>query len=121
MRFARWVYAIAGVLGILMVTPMFFREGEMAPDNSFPIFYYGFAAVTLAWQVLFLLLATDPLRHRPLMPASLLEKGGFVLVVLWLYAGGRVTDPMWLFAAAIDGVLGVLFAAAYIATRSRPV
>lgn len=119
MRVARWIYAIAGVVGIFLVAPMFFQEGQTAPDNPYPVMYYGFAQLALVWQVLFLVLATDPLRYRPMMPVTMLEKFGFVAVILWLYFSGRPTGSMWLSAAAVDGTLGVLFVVAYIATRGQ--
>jgi hypothetical protein len=74
--------------------------------------------VTLAWQVAFLIIARDPVRFRPLMIPSILEKLGYVATVAVLYARGRIF-PEDASAAAPDLLLGVLFIVAFARTRSR--
>jgi hypothetical protein len=53
MRFARWVFLLSGVSGILLVTPPYFLERQTgedyAPPVTHPEYYYGFLGVTLAW------------------------------------------------------------------------
>jgi hypothetical protein len=44
-----------------------------------PKFYYGFAGVTLTWQVVFPLIARDPARYRVMIIPSILEKFSYVL------------------------------------------
>jgi hypothetical protein len=94
MRFAQWVFRIAGGIGLLEIVPLYFYEAQLAQDMppalTHPEYYYGFAGVTLAWQVAFLVIASDPLRYRPLMPVAMLEKAGFVLAAFWLLAQGRL-------------------------------
>jgi hypothetical protein len=120
MRFARLVFAFAGILGLLLVTPGLFAidmVGERFPPVvTHPDFYYGFLTVTLAWQVAFLIIATNPVRYRPLMLAAMLEKFPYVAMLLILYSRGQLAAPQ-LAAVAIDGSLGVLFVAAYFKTR----
>ncbi|NTU82319.1 MAG: hypothetical protein HGA45_23570 [Chloroflexales bacterium] len=123
MRFATRVYTIAGIIGLIEILPMYLSEGMLGrmfpPAIRHPEFYYGFAGVTLAWQVLFLMLARDPLRYRPLMLPTVLEKAGYVVAALVLVAQGRMAVGM-LGTVAIDAVLGVLFLAAYLRTgRAR--
>jgi hypothetical protein len=64
MTFSRRVFACAGVWGVLVVTPLSFlfeTMGRQAPPAiTHPEFYYGFAGITLAWQVVFLVIASDP-------------------------------------------------------------
>lgn len=119
MRFATRVYTIAGIIGLIEILPMYLSEGMLGrmfpPAITHPEFYYGFAGVTLAWQVLFLMLARDPLRYRPLMLPTVLEKAGYVVAALVLVAQGRMAVGM-LGTVAIDAVLGVLFLAAYLRT-----
>jgi hypothetical protein len=121
MRFARWVFGISGVLGILMVAPAYFLEVKLGQDYPPPInhpeYFYGFVGVTLAWQILFVIIATDPIRLRPAMPAAVCEKLFFVLAVPVLYWQGRV-PVIWLGAVAFDGTWMVLFAVAYWVTRA---
>src|SRR5262249_1395600 len=105
MHFARWVFVLAGASGILMVAPMYWEERffqEYPPAINRPEFYYGFAGVTLAWQVLFLVIGYDPVRYRPAMLPATLEKACFALAIPVLYAAGRVTE-VWLGFAALDG------------------
>lgn len=120
MRFARRVYAIAGIYGILVLLPGFFlldRVGrDMPPPVTHPEYYYGFYGVTLVWQLAFLLIARDPARYRPLMPVAVLEKAAWVAAVGLLASAGQVAPPVIMFAG-IDAVLGVLFAIAYFRTR----
>ena len=115
MRLARWVFRVAGLYGIFVAAPMFFLERQMAPGATHPVFFYAWVSVNLAWQVLFVVLSTDPMRYRPMMPVCVLEKAAAVVAIPWLYVVGRV-EGMWLGAAAVDLVFAVLFVAAYGAT-----
>ena len=71
MRLARWIFLIAGIYGVLVITPFYFLEDQIGRDYppaiTHPDVYYGFIGVTLAWQIAFLVIATHPLRLRPLM------------------------------------------------------
>ena len=92
-RFARWVFLLAGIVGVLEVVPLYFMENMIGrtqpPPINHPGFYYGFVGVALAWQVAFLIIARDPLRYLPLMPALFLEKLLYPVAVFALYAQGR--------------------------------
>ncbi|MCE7985007.1 MAG: hypothetical protein DYG89_27855 [Caldilinea sp. CFX5] len=122
MRFATWVFRIAGVIGLLQIVPLYFYEAQLARDMppalTHPEYYYGFLGVTLAWQVAFLVIASEPLRYRPLMPVAMLEKAGFVLATFWLFTQGRLPTLM-LAAGVIDLIYGLFFVAAYLATRTH--
>lgn len=119
MRFARRVYAIAGIYGILVLLPGFFLLERVSRDTppavTHPEYYYGFYGVTLVWQFAFLLISRDPARYRPLMPITVLEKAAWVVTVGWLASAGLAAAPVVLFAA-IDALFGVLFAIAYLRT-----
>jgi len=115
MRFARWVFRVAGLYGILVVAPMLFMEHRIAPGAAHPVFFYAWISVNLAWQVLFLVLSANPTRYRPMMLVCVLEKATAVVAIPWLYAVGRV-GGMWLGAALVDLVFAVLFVAAYRVT-----
>ena len=119
MRFARWVFRVAGLYGIAVVAPMLLMESRLAPGAVYPVFFYGWVSVALAWQVLFLVVSTDPSRYRPMMLVCVLEKAGAVVAIPWLHFVGRV-GGMWLGAAATDAVFAVLFVAAYRAARALP-
>jgi hypothetical protein len=118
MRFAKWVFLLAGVSGCVMVLPMYLEQRffqEDPPAINRPEFYYGFVGVTLAWQLLFLVIASDPARYRPAMLPAMVEKVSFAVAVPILYAVGRVS-AMWVGFAAMDGTWLVLFAVAYLRT-----
>jgi hypothetical protein len=119
MRFAKRVFVIAGVWGLLIVPPMFFVrtafERQYPPVNTHPEFYYGFAGVTTAWQLAFLVIGSDPVRFRPLMWAAIAEKVAWVTTVLTLFLLGQLASGMLVFGG-IDLFLGVLFVLAFVKT-----
>ena len=106
----------AGFCGLLVLAPQYFLEAktgrDFPPPITHPEFYYGFIGVTLAWQVLFLLLSTDQTRYRTLIIPAALEKAGCVIAAAVLFLQHRVASLM-LGHATIDLVLGILFIAAY--------
>jgi len=111
-RFARWVFLIAGITGIIEIVPLFFLEAMIGrtqpPPITHPEYYYGFVGVVFAWQVAFFIIARDPVRYRPLMPALFLEKLLYPIAVLTLYAQQRVHSQM-LGGAMLDLIWLVLF------------
>ena len=120
MKFAKVVFRVAGIYGLLVLVPQFFLEGKIGRDAPPPIthpeFFYGFICVAVAWQVLFLVLSTDPVRYRPMMIPAMLEKIGFPIAVVVLYLQDRLAPTIFAPAAA-DLVLLVLFALSYRKTR----
>lgn len=119
MTFARWVYRLAGIYGLLVVVPLLFSAEQFGIDHP-PLvthreFYFGFVWVVLAWQIAFLVVATDPVRYRPLMPVSWLEKFPFTIACAWLYAQGELPQP-FVIGASLDFVWGVLFVVAWLKT-----
>ena len=115
-RFARRVYTIAGIYGLIVMFPQYFLEARIGRDNPPPIthpeYFYGFIGIVLAWQLAFLVIARDPARFRALMPVTVLEKLVFAVPAVLLHLGGRVASGVVLFAA-IDLVLALLFLLAY--------
>lgn len=122
MTFAKRVFVGAGVWGILYVMPLYFLFDTIGRLNSLPItypqFYYGFLAVTLAWQGAFIVIGTDPMRFRPLMIVAMVEKFGFIATIGALYLQGRATAAD-VFVVAPDCVLGILFVIAFAMTSAR--
>jgi len=122
MRLARYVFGLGGVFGFLLLAPMLFLEEQVGvaypPPVAHPEFFYGFVGVALAWQVAFLLIATDPIRYRPLMLVGVLEKLGYGVPTWVLYAQGRAPVEV-VIGGSIDLLLGMLFVASWWATRPR--
>ena len=117
MRFARWVFMVAGVLGVIIMIPMYFFEERVGLDHppaiTHPEIYYGFVGVTLAWQLMFLVIAFDPIRYRLAMLPAIVEKLSFVIAILVLCVLGRVSGSVIGFAA-LDAVWMVLFTVAFL-------
>jgi hypothetical protein len=121
MRLAKIVFRVAGIYGFIVLIPQYFTEDktgrDFPPPITHPEFYYGFVGLALTWQLLFLLLSTDPVRYRLMMIPSMFEKIVFVIPVAILYSQHRVS-PVIFGVSLIDLVLGVLFLISYIKTGS---
>jgi hypothetical protein len=119
--FARRVFLAAGVIGLLTLVPQYFMEGRIGRDYPPPIthpeHFYGFVGVGTVWQILFLLIARDPVRLRPAMLAAVLEKLSFGVPVIVLYLQGRL-PAMILGFGLFDLFLGLLFVISYQRTAA---
>jgi hypothetical protein len=122
MRFAKIVFWIAAIWGVLVLAPLYFMfdliSRQDPPVITHPGFFYGFVGAGLVWQFVFVVIATDLTRYRPLMIVSVLEKVSYVTPVAILVAQGRM-HPSDLFFAGSDSLLGVLFVVAYFKTRRQ--
>jgi hypothetical protein len=121
MKFARIVFLFAGVWGLAVVTPLFFLVDvtgrRYSPPSEYPQFFYGFLAVTIAWQIGFLVIGSDPQRFRPLMIPGIFEKMGYVSTLLALYSQGRLSAAD--FSPFVpDFTIGLFFIAAFVKTRT---
>lgn len=116
MKFAKVVFWIAAIWGVLVLTPLFFMFDLIGrtdpPPITHPGFYYGFVTVALAFQFVFLVIARDPVRFRPMMIPSVIEKFSYVIGVVTLFLQHRMKGGDLVFAG-IDALLGVLFLVAF--------
>ena len=98
MKFAKVVFLIAGIWGVLIITPLYFLFDVIGrrdpPAITHPGFYYGFVGAALVWQIAYLLIATAPDRYRPMMIVAALAKFsyGVAVVVLVLQERMHATD-----------------------------
>lgn len=122
MKFAKRVFLISGIYGLIVVLPLYFLEEKTGRDYPPPIthpeYYYGFIGVTAAWQILYLMISTDPVRYRPLMIPPMLAKSSFVVAVMILFFQGRVSSTM-VGASMIDLILVLFFFVSYLRTPKR--
>ena len=123
MRFAKIVFLVAGIHGLLILSPLYFLENrvgrETPPAITHPEYFYGFVGVALAWQVLFLVLSTDPVRYRAMIFPCILEKVTWGTALIVLFLQGRL--PLSAFAiGSPDWIFAFLFLAAYFKTKSAP-
>ncbi|MGH9539651.1 MAG: hypothetical protein ACRD3H_17130 [Terriglobales bacterium] len=122
MKFAKIVFWIAGIWGMLVITPLYFMFGLISrndpPAITHPGFFYGFVGAALAWQIAFFFIAKSPVRYRPLMLPSIVEKFSYSGAVFVLVGQGRMHSSDLVFAV-VDFLLGVLFVIAYVKTPSH--
>ena len=119
MKFARITFLAAAVYGIIFLLPQYFLVSYIGqtdpPPITHPEFFYGFIGVALAFQLVFLIISRDPVRYRPLMLASVVEKFSFGIAAVVLYIQGRLSANM-LGAGSVDLVLGTLFIVSFLKT-----
>jgi hypothetical protein len=122
MKFAKIVFWIAAIWGVLVITPLYFMFGVISrmdpPPITHPGFFYGFVGAALAWQLAFFFIAVDPVRYRPLMLPSIFEKFSYGIAVAALVMQGRMHRQDLVFGCA-DLLLGILFVIAYSGTSVR--
>jgi hypothetical protein len=120
-KFAKYVFISAGVWGIPVLTPFYWLVDvtgrRYTAPTEYPHFFYGFFAITMAWQFAFLVIGSNPVRFRPLMVPSMFEKFSYVVTLVVLYNQARISAAD--FQAAIpDLILGILFVIAFVKTRA---
>jgi hypothetical protein len=91
---------------------------DFPPPITHPEHYYGFIGVALAWQILFLIMARDPVRYRLAMIPATLEKVGFGAATVVLYLQGRLS-PIILLGGVLDLIFALLFVLAFRATAEH--
>ncbi len=123
MKFAKTVFWVAAIWGFLILTPLYFTfdliGSKDPPPITHPAFYYGFVGAALAWQLVFLIVATDPVRFRPIIPAAVVEKFSYGIALIVLHLQGRLHASDLTFAGA-DLLLGILFIVAFVKAKSQP-
>ena len=120
-RFARRVFLAAVIWGAISLLPLPFLKSqiEAGVPIGHPEYFYGFIGVCIAFQLVFFVIARDPVRYRPLMLCAVAEKALFVVPVLALVQAGLAPASLLVFAAA-DTLLLLLFAWAYVRTAAAP-
>ena len=120
MKFARLTFLVAGIYGLIVMLPQYFLEAktgrDFPPAITHPEFFYGFIGITVAWQLLFLVMSRDPLRYRPAIIPAVVEKASFSIAAVVLFLQQRLS-PVALVPVSIDIILGILFIASYVTLR----
>lgn len=114
MMFARMVFTIAALIGFGALVPLYQAGGTPT--------YLGLIGAVAAWQVLFLMIAWQPVRLRLAMIPAALEKLFWLLTMFVLYLRDDVTAFDFVATTAGHTLLGVLFVVAFYRTPrpSRP-
>jgi hypothetical protein len=120
-RFAKIVFFVAGIYGLLILAPIYFMEGkigrETPPAITHPEYFYGFLGAGLAWQVLFLVVSRDPVLYRAMILPSVLEKISYGIALVVLYSQHRLALSV-LSVGSVDWIFAFLFLAAYFKAKS---
>jgi hypothetical protein len=119
-KFAKIVFRVAGIYGLLILTPIYFMENKIGRDTppaiTRPEYFYGFLGAGLAWQFLFLVLSTDPVKYRAMILPSILEKVSYGIALAVLFSQHRL--PLSVLAVgSVDWIFAFLFFAAYFTTK----
>jgi hypothetical protein len=122
MKLARWVFLIAGILDLLPVVPLAYAaisNGEaILPDvASMGLFFYVSVFQYVCWQMLYIVLARDPVRYRPMMIPAFLVEVTAPFNPAWLFLYGF---RFWIPIAVVDLVLAILFVVAFWLTGRDP-
>jgi hypothetical protein len=108
-----------GVLGLaFLLAPGYpFRLFSVTPPNH--VGYVQFpAALLLIFGLMFLSLASDPVRYRVLIPYGILLKLAYCGVATWHWVLGGIPG-MWKPFVIVDAAMGILFVWAYAVLRDR--
>lgn len=120
---AKLLFLCAGLYGLAVVVPLFFLENKIGELDPPPIshaeFYYGFVWVTVAWQIVYLMMSRNPVRFRPLLIPAVISKAGFAFTASYLCGVGRLAARN-LVLPSTDLVWAGLFIWVYIALRRDP-
>src|SRR5271170_2721887 len=120
MKFAKITFWVAGIWGVLVLTPLYFIFDLIGqkdpPPITHPAFFYGFVGAALAWQMAFFFIAKDPARQRPLMIPSVFTKLNYGAAVIVLVLQGRMHASDLMFGV-VDLLFVVLFTVAYFKTQ----
>ena len=122
MKFAKRVFLIAAIYGLIVLAPQYFLEAkngrDFPPAITHPEYYYGFVGVALVFQLVFLIIARDPVRYRAMMIPAILEKASFGVAAIVLFLLGRI-PAFTLGFGIVDLLLGALFVVAYAKTTEE--
>ena len=121
MRFARWVFLLGGIYGLLILTLglLLGERLQPPPGITHPEFFYGLFGSEWAWQLVFLLTASAPGRFRVLMPLCVIDKLVFPTVCVTLVALGRLAPGGPLYPSLVDAGWAAVFAVAYVRTPAN--
>lgn len=114
-RWITWWFRGAAILGLVALLPQYLLP---QPANA-ELVSYGFIGTAAAFQLVFWVIAGNPVRYRTLMLPSVAEKLAFGVPAMLLFAAGRAPPAVLLFGG-IDLALGLGFLLAWRATAPAP-
>lgn len=119
---AKLIFRIAAAADILVLTPILFfpnRIGNPVPRPlTEPEYFHGFLALSLLFSILYLVIATNPIRYRPVMWIGILQKFVYPMAIFGLLSTHR-TPPGKSFYAGMEFLFGLLFIIALVKTPKQ--
>lgn len=119
-RWVRRIFLAAGIYGLIVLLPLYGTEPMLVhlgrPPLDHPEYFYGFIGAASVMQILYLIIARDPRRYRPMMLVGIFGKLGYGVPVVSLFALGRI-DALTFWISMPDLVWAALFAFAWRMTR----
>lgn len=93
MKLGRWVFAGAGVYGLLLAIPFSFQaivssEGVLPNGSGAGMFLLASILQHIVWQIGYLIISRDPVRYRLFMIPAILSMTIGALGSVWVYAYG---------------------------------
>jgi len=115
MKSTRWIFLIAGILGLLLVIPVAYNlitsGQELLPNfESTGLFVYVFLFQYTCWQIFFFIISRDPARYRPMMILAFLVEVSMPFNSIWLYFYGL---KPWIFLTIVSLIFALLFLIAF--------
>ena len=122
MKLARWVFLIAGILGLIPVVPLVYTtmvKGETIPPDfaSMGVFFSVSVFQYVCWQISYIILARDPVRFRSMMIPAFFVEITAPFNPFWLFLYGF---KFWISIAVVDILLAILFVVAFWLTGREP-
>jgi len=116
---AKLIFRVAAILDILALTPILFfpnRIGNPVPRPlTEPEYFHGFLAYALIFALLFLVIASNPIRYRPVMWIAIVQKFVYPIAIFGLLSTHRA-PPAKSFYAGTEFLFALLFILALIKT-----
>jgi hypothetical protein len=111
MRYTRWAFFGAAVFGLALLIPL--APGalggwqDIAPaDGPYGVYFVGSVIQHIVWQIVYLMIFSDPYRFRPMMVPATLAMATSPFVSVWLYVYGV---GVWNYIALLYGAFAILF------------
>ncbi len=108
MKFTKWIFVIAGSIGMLTLFPLLFKEHAIAPGLVYPEFYFGIIGVKILLQIMYIHISDNPIRFKPIIFFGFLIKITTAVTFLSLIYFER-TSSFWLYPAIGELVFAILF------------
>ena len=116
MKFAKWILVLAGMVGMISLFPLYFKEHTIAPDLMYPVFYYGFISINIIWQLMYIYISHDPVKFRPIIFFGFMVKIIGAISIFFLIIQDRA-EYWWIAIALVDFIFSILFLVSFFVLK----